>query len=546
MQQRTATAHESNASEAIVSIDGRIQRRIPNYETVVINISDSNETSAARKAINDDFANIPVLLDSVAISNETSFVRKKHGTFILGTVVSITFLWSMYSLFFLQKAEIDSNSQPLPVSSTYEINHQQKLKQLSELVLQDNDWNNSRINSILEHWSNLETPEQTQLTESAWFQHFTFAISQQIKQQDMIAATVDRSLENDPLLQLAIAMGISKENGLSAETSASRGKYQALVDQIKNEIAAAESSAKTAQQTMESEATLNNLLREKFAASNQQPSSNSALPITDVEITALLESYKEAYESGNLNALSELFGVNTSSDAENQLITNFENVINNTAKRYINFYEFTWQPDTDGLVISTKYNAMLEFTGKKGTQHIVATAKIIAAQKAKHMQIASFQVLDSQVSAVSNTLDIPSEDKSIPEIEPATINIPNAAQLQDLTTQLVTAYETGDIDHFASLFSSDAKTNDRLDLNGIREDYRQLFQSTTDRQMFIQNLQWTDASIGAKGIGDLEVIVLSNNTNTVYSMKGKIQLVVQRLDGKTLITHLYHIERPKS
>ncbi|WP_455366729.1 nuclear transport factor 2 family protein, partial [Kaarinaea lacus] len=114
-----------------------------------------------------------------------------------------------------------------------------------------------------------------------------------------------------------------------------------------------------------------------------------------------------------------------------------------------------------------------------------------------------------------------------------------------LTTQLVTAYETGDIDRFTSLFSEDAKTNDRIALQGIRQDYAKLFTTTSDRQMFIQNLKWVDAEIGAKGFGDLEVVVLSPNSNNVYSMKGKIQIVAQLLDGKTKITHLYHIEHQK-
>ena len=63
--------------------------------------------------------------------------------------------------------------------------------------------------------------------------------------------------------------------------------------------------------------------------------------------------------------------------------------------------------------------------------------------------------------------------------------------------------------------------------------------------MFIQNLKWNNEKIGAKGTGDLEVVVLSDEGNPVYSMEGKIQIVAQKIDHDVKITHLYHIEREK-
>ena len=95
------------------------------------------------------------------------------------------------------------------------------------------------------------------------------------------------------------------------------------------------------------------------------------------------------------------------------------------------------------------------------------------------------------------------------------------------------------------MLSTEIKTNDRIDLSGVKEDYSELFSTTNDRQMFIQNLKWTNESIGAKGIGDLEVLIFSEDGNTVYSMEGKIQIVAQKIDNKVKITHLYHIEREK-
>ena len=158
--------------------------------------------------------------------------------------------------------------------------------------------------------------------------------------------------------------------------------------------------------------------------------------------------------------------------------------------------------------------------------------------------ISSFNILNRKVNVIT-----PTNNHSLTageSIKPVVgKNIPTPAELQDITTQLVTAYETGDIDRFLSLFSKEIKTNDRIDLDGVKQDYSELFRNTTDRQMFIQNLRWTNESIGSKGVGDLEVIILSEEGGTVYSMEGKIQIVAQKIEDKILITHLYHIEREK-
>ena len=545
MSQRNAnTARESSASEAVVTKDGRIQRRNRNYETVVINIAEGGASANANKvtAINDDYADIPVLLDSVEVDQESRVKTNKPGIWILGSIVVITFLWSIYSLFFMQQQEQISASLPTTTSAAYDVDHAQKIKQLSDLILQDNDWNDSRLTAISQHWNKLKASDRQNLNDLSWFQHFNYEIKAQLKKQAELMAASHPALRNTALHKLAVAMGIKNSEGQELEISGSSAKYQKLVDSIKNEIAEAELSSSQSQKSTDSEENLNTLLRQELAAPSQ---AGNYKPVTDAAIKSLLDKYKTAYESGNLKAISELFGMDLAASVGKPLRGNFENVFRNTAKRSINFYDYSWEPDANGTIIHSKYNAMLEFANKKGTQHIVSTAKIVATQKGERLVITSFELLDSNVSAIAAKLDLYEESQAVPGNEQS-VAIPNAAQLQDLTTQLVTAYEAGNIEKFIALFSEDAKTNDRIELSGIREDYSQLFETTTDRQMFIQNLQWTDASIGAKGIGDLEVVVLSNNTNTVYTMKGKIQIVAQQLDGKTVITHLYHIERSKS
>ncbi|WP_455221509.1 hypothetical protein [Kaarinaea lacus] len=539
MKQISAVARESTASEAIISNDGRVKRRIPNYETVVINIAEDDESSSNVLGAINDYAEIPVLLDSVEIGHQSNVSSKKNGLLVLGVIVFITFLWSMYSLFFLQDTQrAVPPEQPTP-SATYNIDHTQKIKQLSDLILQDNNWDDLRLNSILQHWNNLNAFEHKELKSLSWFQHFKYTLGQQVKQFSKTETSSTLSPENTNLHKLAVAIEAINQHGQQIEKTNGSDKYEALVDAIKNEIAEAEVSSKQSKQSIESEEKLNSMLRQELATPHEE---SNRITVTDAAINILLGKYQTAYENGNLSDILNLFGLDLSTDASNQLIANFENVFRNTSKRSINFYDYSWEPTANGAVITSQYNAMLEFANKRSTQHIVTSVKIIARQKGNLLQISSFELQNSKVSAIAPKLDLSEEIEPLKNSESIT-EIPNAAQLQDLTTQLVSAYETGDIDRFTALFSADAKTNDRMNLAGVREDYNQLFQTSTDRQMFIQNLKWVDVANGAKGTGDLEVIVLSNNTNTVYNMKGKIQIVAQRMNGKTLITHLYHIER---
>jgi hypothetical protein len=157
----------------------------------------------------------------------------------------------------------------------------------------------------------------------------------------------------------------------------------------------------------------------------------------------------------------------------------------------------------------------------------------------KELKIDRLELLDRKVNVITPELNLASAGKSLkPEG-------PTAAELQDIVTRLIGAYESGDIKMLASLFAKDAATNDRNGLKNIEEDYNKLFTSTSSRQMFIQGMKWSHGANYAKGSGDLEAIVFAQSDEPVYAMKGKIQIVAKRIDDKVLITHLYHIERAK-
>ncbi|MCI0507841.1 MAG: hypothetical protein L0Z73_17270, partial [Gammaproteobacteria bacterium] len=445
MNQRSVTAHESTATEAILSIDGRIKRRIPNYETVVVPITEKREASGTLKAVNDDCIIVPVLLDSIVIDQESNASPKRRGVSVIGVVIVLTFIWSMYSLFFLRKepavtGEIDQLQQ-ISVS-THEINHTQQIKNISDLILQDKNWNDARINSMLQHWRKLDAAERGKVKNFSWFQHFTYSLNQQVKQNSTNTPAASHVMENSPLIKLALALGVTNSKGMPLSKPGGNANYQALIAEIKNEITQVERATKKSQENAQSEAALNAQLRKKLAAPSEKIKTHH---VSDLSVKELLENYKDAYESGNLPAIAELFGVSLSSGSDNGLKTNFENVFRNSSTRTVAFHDYTWEPTANGAIIKSKYNGVLEFAGDKGTQNIVAEVKIVAVQKGNLLKIISFELLNSRASVTTPKLDIPSQNINSDEQEHAVPQVPNAAQLQDLTTQLVTAYETGDL-----------------------------------------------------------------------------------------------------
>ena len=541
MSNRSTAPSAATTSEAVASTNSHVKRRIPNFETTVFNISDKNEAKVSFNATNDDFTDIPVLLNPIEGGNKITVTKKRRSVFLFASVIIATFIWSIYSIFFSsfdQLSQFGNRTAQQIISTLTSTNDTKQINKIVDRILRDNDWKNSLIISLLHHWKALDSNSQQQLLKQSWFQHFAYLARQKLKGYKNPKSEIVTLDSKEPLFKLGTILGILDDQGSFLKISSTSPKYQTLVNEIKQEIAQLETAAKKEPQVLNSESELNLILKQQLSI-DRKPSNRILINKKDVQ--SLFEQYKNAYERGDMEKMLTLFGSRSlSKGSHSALMSNFENVFNNTSKRSINFYDFTWQVSENNITINSNYNGMLEFNNNKGTQHIVAQAMVKAIQKEDQLYITSFKLLDSKVNVVSPKLEI-SENNQF-NTEAAAIITPTASELQDLTTRLITAYESGDIDKFVSLFSDDAKTNDRSDLLGIKKDYSELFSTTTDRQMFIQDLEWSKESAGAKGTGNLEVTILSDNGNTVYSMNGKIQIVAQKTDDKIRITHLYHIE----
>ena len=91
------------------------------------------------------------------------------------------------------------------------------------------------------------------------------------------------------------------------------------------------------------------------------------------------------------------------------------------------------------------------------------------------------------------------------------------------------------------LFASSTWTTDPSGLEELRRDYADLFESTSDRQVFISNIDWSFKNNKAMGTGDLVINLLSKQDHKITKKKGKVRLIVEKNRRKARISHLFQI-----
>ena len=119
---------------------------------------------------------------------------------------------------------------------------------------------------------------------------------------------------------------------------------------------------------------------------------------------------------------------------------------------------------------------------------------------------------------------------------------PTAAELDKIVSQYVDAYEKGNVKKIISLLSANARTNGESNSSEIEQNLKQVFATTKDRQLFIRNIKWKYEKNIAKGIGDIETLILPKDKSGVVATSGKIQIIAKKLHNNVVVTHLYTAE----
>ncbi len=556
----------SKATEAIVSEDGRVQRRINNYETVIG--SDAEDPFfVSSGAVNDNYGNL---------SNEITIAGKRvekvtvlrYAMYLAFMLAFLGFAWSLSFLFSSSQPQLHESTNDSEISDARSRSELQ-LERVANLIIRDGDWNDTRINLFIREWSRNNQEAKEILQNRAWYQHFSYRLKQKFREEQNIGefAGKDNASSAHPIMKLALAMGIALPDVNYVALSNSKKEISELGNVVTRELTKLEQAKRTGQQTVSARASTDpaaahdsDLMKKTGLASlkssvNTPPAelkppvngkeSFNAMPepsISGADVNRVLEKYAAAYEQGDMLQMTLLFGVDHTEQGNQiieQLKNNYETVFINSNKRDVSIDGVTWRTQGKRVVVDSGYRASLELKDNKGIQSVNASAKWELQLLNNELKIDRLELLNRKVNVVTPELKLSSTSRSVkPEG-------PTAAELQDIVTRLIGAYESGNIKMLASLFAKDAATNDRNGLKEIEEDYKRLFASTSSRQMFIQGIKWTHGAKYAKGSGDLEAIVFARSDEPGYSMKGKIQIVAKRIDDKVLITRLYHIERAK-
>ena len=91
-----------------------------------------------------------------------------------------------------------------------------------------------------------------------------------------------------------------------------------------------------------------------------------------------------------------------------------------------------------------------------------------------------------------------------------------------------------------SLFSQEARTNDRSNINEIREDYAQLFQTTKSREIVLNDITWKFTANKAVASGLFAAKIQPKTDHQINIYRGKIRIAVTKYEGGILITQLLH------
>ena len=555
----------SKASEAIVSEDGRVERRINNYETIIGNKAE-DPFFVPSGAVNDNYGNLNNYV-TVAGKRVAKVTLLRYVMFVTIVIVVLVFSWSLLSVFSSSTQSLMQDTASNTANTAQSATSELHLERIANLIIRDGDWTETRTKLFLREWKKVSTETKDSFKSKAWYQHFTYRLNSKFQQEQEMGAFAnqDNAANANFIMKLALALGIADPNINYAASGNDKQQINTLAEEVTQELAKleqakiAEQKTAASEEAMESQPSLNTLLKEKLGVASvestmeNQPASNipatamnqaaismSEPSITDADIARVLEKYASAYELGDMQQMTSLFGVEDPQQGQQilaQLKNNYELVFANSQKRDVNFTGINWRVAGNKAVVDSDYEANIELKNNKGVQSVAARARLELQVKNDGLKIDRLELLNRKVNVVTPELNLASTGKS------KTPRAPTAAELQDVVTRLIGAYESGDIKMLTSLFASDAKTNDRNGLKGITEDYTQLFDNTSERQMFIQGLDWSQDKNYAKGSGDLEAVVFSGSGESVYTMKGKIQIVARRIDDKVLITHLYHIER---
>ncbi len=371
------------------------------------------------------------------------------------------------------------------------------------------------------------------------------AIRAQAAAEARMAEEAARAAEIARQEELARQAEIARQEAEAREKAEAEAKARA--EEEARRQAAAEAKARAEEEARrqaaaEAEARAAAAAAAELAASEKQavlpstPAVVAAEPamnaIGEAELVQLVEQFLGDYERGDLNKIMTLFYAKARTDTQTTLEgirAEYEKIFTTTDKRNMVFSALDWKRDDAFARGRGTFQATVLPAGAEAPVLTTGHVTLQVTRGDAGLQIS--RLYFSDVKTVEANPPAASGATTLTE-----------ADLNPLMAALVTYYEAGDIDAFMDLFSSDASSNDRATVAGIRKDYQGLFENTVARRMELQNLRWILEDGMARGESDYVVEVQAEKHGGVDVYRGTLWVQVEPRNGLARIVHFAFVE----
>ena len=423
----------------------------------------------------------------------------------------------------------------------------QDIKLIAQLMMEDNSWSKELIDDFVAQWNRLSENEKHVIKQTDWYLDFSSMLSQQIKTTRIKAKTGDVAAIYDQQALLALADSLifgndPKAKDLLAEAVKS-AKTEQSSDNVKRDvITIAKDTPKANKEPRE-------LSRVNTAKISVKPDANSQTArrhrISRIEIEDIVNHFTVAFEAGHTRDLFSLFAdddYSSSFASLDHIKSEYRELFRETRDRQLDLDSFFWEHDYGEARGTAKYKAKVKMKDSNVEKTITADLNITIRRLLGKNYITNFEFKNRKVvSSAGNTFKpektIALASRQKPKELP---KHPTPAELQDLVTQYVTAYETGDVNELMHLFANATWTTSRSGLVEMKQNYDNLFASTSGREVFIKGMKWKFKGKKALGTGDL-LVTLHTKDKKVTTQKGKIRVVATKSGDTVRFTQMFHI-----
>ncbi|NOZ53850.1 MAG: hypothetical protein GXP08_12080 [Gammaproteobacteria bacterium] len=290
----------------------------------------------------------------------------------------------------------------------------------------------------------------------------------------------------------------------------------------------------------------------KTITKTQGESGNSASVQDNVWIdksNAVLQQFSKAVQKGDVNTLVGMFadeGIFLKVKSKPYIKRTLDKMISTTDSRNLELQINQWKRDKNLMSGRGRYRFESRKVDAEEYQIVAADLriKLLLAKEGTNKGAGKVNENDSVLSIVS--FEVVNKDIiSIPANLLADANVTlslalTKVDLKNLVSRFVSYYEKGDLVRLIKLFSDNAETNGQNTIAGIRKDYKGLFNSTSRRQMFVENMQWETKGHFSEGESQFYVLVLPNKSAQEEIHKGRLKIRVEKNENGVFITQLFH------